>query len=269
MTESSEQHQIQSPMSAHSTPTPADELPDLDPFGDDVADYAAPLSDTSSWELMEPAAAFDSLPRCVKLSLQAVDATPGNWDLLSKLLEDITLEEVTQILDDANELSKHDPEDLHARLRSLATLSASARISSRAKRLKTCNYFRVPAMLSGLGTQPSTANFLRKPRVRPHPTMLQLASKRRAENASFREDKDPQSRAAREEEARIRQSRVILGYFAEAKVPAYTDALASLDPDRALAGCLGSTRATSLRKHERAWRRLRFWVKINHGIYLD
>ena len=78
---------------------------------------------------------------------------------------------------------------------------------------------------------------------------------------------DPKARANREKEERQRQAMITGGYLAEANMPSARQALLSLQPERALAALAGSARANTLRKHNRAWNKLRGWLSLTFNVF--
>ena len=73
-----------------------------------------------------------------------------------------------------------DAEDLHCRLQTLAILATVSHEPPRSKKLRTCNNFRIPAALSSPASASQSLETLPKPRIRLHPSLTQLANKKRS-----------------------------------------------------------------------------------------
>ena len=62
-----------------------------------------------------------------------------------------------------------------------------------------------------------------------------------------------------------RQPKLVIDLLVESDAPSIQDAKMTMHPDRAMLAILGSARASSMRKHLRAWSRIRFYNKVNFG----
>ena len=221
---------------------------------------------SSGWEIPSAPDLFEELPQSVKTEFRRLGLTVDNPQVLRTFLEDFGMDDVADLLEET-ERTPEQVEEAHLRLQGISALLGDGSMQRRAKRRKSQDYFRTPQVLATRPGPSVSLDLLPRPKSRPLPTMAKIASRAKSRLATAREEEDATARADREEKERIRLALILLKYFTESEVPAYQAAQASLDPARALMGAFGAARPNTLRKHERAWRRVRFWVKVNYGCY--
>ena len=214
----------------------------------DEADSQIGGGSSSAWEVPCPHDLFDKTPTQFRARLGQLGVTTRTPDVFRSFVADLDVEDVATALSEDG--CDEDPEHSLVLLQAAATLLGTGSLEARAKRQRFIDYFRTPKVIQ---TEPQSAAGLQtlpRPKTRPVPTMPKLATRARSRLAAAKQTEDPTARATREENERLRQIEVITAYFAESSVPAYKASLASLDPARALHGCMGAARASTLRKHE-------------------
>ena len=226
--------------------------------GEDADDETA----LREFELLDPIALFNEIVPEVHDKLVGMGIIPEEATLFRTFVSDLEETDLVPLLS-CFEDPKDEAERAYLKLLAVSALLRDHTLQSRAKRLQT-DFFRVPKVRRQTAEDRSGMVILPKPKVRPSPTLVTIA-KAKSRLAAAKSEQDPVARATREEVERARQAKIILAYFLEAQVPSVLTAQASLDPERALLGCLGSARTSTLRKHERAWRRLRFWTQLNYA----
>ena len=239
----------------------------------EIAADDAPVNDRSDYcEVLTAGDIYTSLPSCLQDLLHKHGLTLGNRALLRATLSDITQEDTIQLLAEAEADESIDAVDVHHQLMALAPLLVETGASARSKRLRT-DYFRVPLVLTPAlaeesDSPPADAGSHKLPRIRPVPTMSVWAGRAASRIKAAKHTTDPNMRASREEEERLRQAKTIVAFLKEGNAPSVQQAMATMRPERALLALVGNARATSMRKHGRACSRVRFWTKLNYGMAL-